>query len=585
MSGEALAVIIGRAGSRGLPGKNARVIGGRPMICHTIAQARAAHSVGRIVVSTDGDQIAAAATSMNDPRLTVLRRPPELATDDAPVAAALRHAWMALGRGEHVIVLLYANVPLRPPGLIDRAVAALLETGADSVQSYAPVGRHHPSWMVTLGAGGRVNPHVPNAVDRRQDLPALHLPDGGVIAVTASSLERSAREAHPHAFLGADRRGIVTGIGDVVDVDDASDLVLAESRLSRPRSGAGAAAPSIRIGERLIGPGEPPYVIAELGVNHDGDRAVAIELVAAAKEAGADAVKLQWFEAAKLLSRSAGLAAYQRASGAADPFSMLAALELDAVALSEIVAAAHAMGLHAIVTIFSLDHVGAAGEIPFDALKSASPDLVNRPLLEALAATGRPLLVSTGAASAAEVAAAASWLGDVPHLFMHCVSAYPAPEECAALAGLAAMRAITPRALGYSDHTTALDTGALAVAAGAVLLEKHLTLDPRRPGPDHAVSLGPADLRRYVDAARRAWRMLGPPLKRVLEIELEVRETCRQSLTAARDLGAGCVLRASDLQIRRPGTGIGPAYLEVIVGRRLRRAVAAGAPLREEDLD
>lgn len=235
-TGTVLAVLIGRAGSRGLPGKNALPLAGRPMICYTIDDARAATTVDRIVVSTDGDAIAAAAESMDVP---VVRRPPELATDTAPVAAAVRHAVAehdAAGRAS-IIVILYANVPVRPAGLIDRAVTALIETGSDSVQSYCGVGKHHPHWMVTLGTGNRVTPLHDQAADRRQDLPSLLIPDGGVIAVTSASLMSAAASGHPHAFLGADRRGIETAPGEVVDVDTPGDLVVAETLLERAVAG------------------------------------------------------------------------------------------------------------------------------------------------------------------------------------------------------------------------------------------------------------------------------------------------------------------------------------------------------------
>ncbi|MCA9285216.1 MAG: hypothetical protein KDA22_08390, partial [Phycisphaerales bacterium] len=131
------------------------------------------------------------------------------------------------------IVVLYANVPVRPPGLIDRAVRLLRDSGADSVQSYASVGKHHPYWMVKLDEQARVTPNVSNRVYRRQDLPPLFLPDGGVIAVTRESLFRI-DPAEPHAFLGTDRRGVRTEPGDVVDVDDAADLAVAEVMLAAP---------------------------------------------------------------------------------------------------------------------------------------------------------------------------------------------------------------------------------------------------------------------------------------------------------------------------------------------------------------
>ena len=216
----------------------------------------------------------------------------------------------------------------------------------------------------------------------------------------------------------------------------------------------------MRIGDRVIGPGHPPYVIAELGVNHDGGRDRALQLVEAAHRAGADAVKLQWFEADRLLSRVARLARYQTAGGANDAFELLHGLELDAGVIAEAARRAAQMGLHTIATVFSVDHVEPAVQCGLDAFKTASPDIVNRPLIEALASTGRPLLVSTGAATMAEVEAVSAWLGKADHVLMHCVSAYPTPDALASLAGRAAMSRVNPNALGYSDHTTAEDTGA-----------------------------------------------------------------------------------------------------------------------------
>lgn len=238
MSG-AIAVIIGRAGSRGLPGKNARLVAGRPMVAWSVAHAVDCPELASVLVSTDGAEIAAAARAAG---ATVITRPPELAGDEASVVDAVRHALAAIEAGEAApalaagprpgdtpVVILYANVPVRPAGLAGAAVRMLRETGADSVQSYAPVGKHHPAWMIRLDGAGRVAPLMPEAPDRRQDLEPLLLPDGGVIAVTRANLERG---PHPHAFLGTDRRGIVTEPGAVVDVDDAGDLAVADARLA-----------------------------------------------------------------------------------------------------------------------------------------------------------------------------------------------------------------------------------------------------------------------------------------------------------------------------------------------------------------
>lgn len=227
------ALVIGRAGSAGLPGKNSLPLAGRPMISHAIADGLAARTVDRVLVSTDGAAIGAAAAAM---RVEVIDRPAELASATATVDGVVRHAFEWIG-GCDVMVVLYANVPVRPAGLVDDAVRHLVETGADSVQSYCPVGKHHPHWMVRLEDDDRVHPYVETTTYRRQDLPALCIPDGGVIAVTRSAIE-SIRDDVPGSFLGADRRGIETTEGDVVDVDSARDFLVAEAALRLRQPGA-----------------------------------------------------------------------------------------------------------------------------------------------------------------------------------------------------------------------------------------------------------------------------------------------------------------------------------------------------------
>jgi len=224
----ALAVVIGRAGSKGLPRKNALPVAGVPMIARTIRFARASRSIGRVVVSTDGDEIAAIA---RDEGAEVVLRPAALASDTATVDSAVRHAVESLAAGEGIVVILYGNVPVRPADLADRAVARLVETGADSVQSYYRVGKTHPYWMSRLDGTGRVAQFVENRIYRRQELPPLFMPDGGVIAVRRESLF-DVREGEPHAFFGRDRRGIETAEGEVVDVDTAVDLAVAEAILA-----------------------------------------------------------------------------------------------------------------------------------------------------------------------------------------------------------------------------------------------------------------------------------------------------------------------------------------------------------------
>ncbi len=240
----ALAVVLGRAGSKGVPGKNAMMIAGKPCAQWTIEHALAAESVGTVVVSTDDARLVELAERMG---VGVVKRPGELASDTATVDAAARHAVEACGSAHptsHIrhptlpVVILYANVPVRPTGLIDRAVRRMMETGCDSVQSYAPVGKMHPWWTARVDStSGRVAPWegevLNHGVYRRQDLPAAFVPDGGVLVVTRRALfcEIAGVAPGPHAFFGKDRRGVVNGEGEVVDIDSRIDAVVAEAML------------------------------------------------------------------------------------------------------------------------------------------------------------------------------------------------------------------------------------------------------------------------------------------------------------------------------------------------------------------
>jgi len=329
----------------------------------------------------------------------------------------------------------------------------------------------------------------------------------------------------------------------------------------------------------------PPrvFIIAELGVNHDGELTRGLELVDVAHRAGADAIKLQYFDPDQLLSADARLATYQQAA-AADPHDLLESLTLSFDAIARLRDAARHAAMYFIVTPFSLADVHTLKRLEVDAVKIASPDAVNTPLLDAAASLDKPMLISTGTCELNELIPAADRLSnyDAGGALLQCVSSYPAPDDDAALGGIAALADRFHLPVGYSDHTAAVDTGALAVAAGACVLEKHLTYDIAAAGPDHAASLSPDDFSRYVQAARRAARMLGPRAKRRLPVEADVHTVSRQSWCATRDLPAGHVLQQNDVIAKRPGTGIPAA--EHISGRSLVRDVTANHLLHWEDL-
>lgn len=237
----ATAIILARAGSKGVPGKNRAPVGGRACVAWTIDAARASRTVDRVVVSTDDAEIERIALAEG---IECVARPADLASDTARVDDAARDCVRRLeeraGRSmaaDAALVLLYANVPVRPSDVIDRAVTLLRESGADSVQSYQPVGKNHPWWTARLEAEGRVRPWegevLNHNVYRRQDLPAAFVPDGAVISLTrrALMLEIAGVTPGPHAFFGLDRRGVINPEGSVVDIDSPRELALADLML------------------------------------------------------------------------------------------------------------------------------------------------------------------------------------------------------------------------------------------------------------------------------------------------------------------------------------------------------------------
>ncbi len=334
----------------------------------------------------------------------------------------------------------------------------------------------------------------------------------------------------------------------------------------------------MKIGTRELGPDQSVFVIAEIGVNHDGSVERAIDLVHAARDAGADAVKLQVFSADRLMHRSARFATYQASRvDAADPAEMLRRYELDDSALLRIATVAADARLIALATPFSpedVDRVAAFGT----AIKIASPDLVNRVLLARVIKAGLPMLVSTGAADADEVERATNWLRrkGATLALLHCVSAYPVAAGDAQLNWIRWLaRFGVP--VGYSDHTSEPVTGALAVIAGACIVEKHITYDVAASGPDHSASFNAMQFAEYVRLIRIAEQMRGDGGPRhQLECEKDVRGVSRQSLVAARAIPAGARIDVGSLTTQRPGLGISAECVDDVVGRRARRDIAAG---------
>jgi N-acetylneuraminate synthase/N,N'-diacetyllegionaminate synthase len=346
----------------------------------------------------------------------------------------------------------------------------------------------------------------------------------------------------------------------------------------------------VKIAGHTIGYGAPCFVIAEIGVNHDGDVEIARRLVDAAAAAGADAVKLQTFVADDVVAVNAPKAAYQLVTtdGAESQLQMLRRLELDHDAHVELKLRAEGHGLVFLSTPFDVASVDLLDRLGVAAFKVSSPDLTNFLLLDAIAERRRPVLLSTGLASFEEVEAgvarlAARGVDDI--VVLHCTSEYPAPIDEVNLRAIPVLAEALGRPVGYSDHTEGIDVSIAAVALGACVLEKHFTLDRSLPGPDHRASIEPIAFTELVSSTRRIGAALGAGVKQPTASEERNAEKVRRSLAAAHDLRAGTVLEASMLSALRPGTGISPARVDELVGRRLVRDVGAYSLLSPADLE
>ena len=226
-----LGIIPARGGSRGVPRKCVRELLGKPVIAYTIAAAIEAERIDRVVVTTDDRKAKEIAKTYN---ITVVDRPAELAADTARIDDAMRHCCKELEQKNNykpdVIVLLYGNVPVRAEGIIDKTIEHLIKTNADSVQTFAPVGKFHPYWLYQLDSD-RATKHIDNQVFQRQDLPKLYTIDGAVGVVKYEVLMAAQGSDDPHAFWGTDRRGLIQDSHETVDIDTFRDFFLAEAVL------------------------------------------------------------------------------------------------------------------------------------------------------------------------------------------------------------------------------------------------------------------------------------------------------------------------------------------------------------------
>ncbi|KYK46053.1 acetylneuraminic acid synthetase [Bradyrhizobium liaoningense] len=343
----------------------------------------------------------------------------------------------------------------------------------------------------------------------------------------------------------------------------------------------------VRIGNRLLGEGEPCYVIAEIGNNHNGDFDRAIALVDAAVAAGADCAKFQMRKLEEVY-RASSLSGKDDDLAVEYTLDLLRRFELPTAQQKKIAEYCAAKGIEYLCTPWDAKSVAVLEGFGVHAYKIASADLTNLPLLARLAATGKTLIVSTGMSTTDEIKAAAKFLDDrnASYVLLHCQSTYPAALHNIHLRFMETLREIHP-VVGYSGHERGIAVSTAAVALGAVVIERHITLDREMEGPDHAASLEPDEFKALVSGIREVEAARGEKLaeRALSQGELINRENLAKSLVAARDLPAGTMISESDIAVKSPGQGLSPLKMPALLGRRLTRTMAADDYFFQSDLD
>jgi len=597
-----LGLVTARGGSKGLPGKNLAPIAGRPLVAWShraladlrsrLAEPGLENHVELIVrLSTDDADIAGAWPESDRPLDSDLR-PAHLSTDAATSIAVVEYELerMAdLGTPCDGVLIVQPTSPLLSADDLVRMVQAFI-AGNPSVAAITPLD-HPMHWNLTRDNAGRLSPAIESDASlgsaQRQRQPETFRPVGCYLCTSEFIAD----------YRGFTATGITLGVEipnvRTIDIDTQSHLDTARAHISRPSERH-----SIVIGEgdraRTIGDCQPCFVIAEAGVNHNGDTDLAHKLVDAAADSGADAVKFQTFRASELVTDRAAMALYQRTNlgvAAGTPGSqadMLRRLELSESAIAKLKAHAEERGLVFLSSPFDIESARLLAGLGVCALKLGSGELTNHPYLADLAELGLPLLLSTGMATLDEAEDAANIVrknGNPPSLWFHCVSAYPAPASATNLRAIGSLRSALCAPIGMSDHSMGDAVALAAVARGAVAIEKHLTLSREMAGPDHAASLEPGEFAEMMGRIRIVESALGDGVKQPAVCEFDTVRAARRSLVAAADLPAGHTICAHDLVAKRPGDGVCPSRLPGFIGRKLIAPLARDARITFADID
>lgn len=331
------------------------------------------------------------------------------------------------------------------------------------------------------------------------------------------------------------------------------------------------------------------YIIAEAGVNHNGSLKIATQMIDAAKEAGCDCIKFQTFNADKIVTRQAQKAEYQieNTHGSNSQYEMLKQLELSFQDFTKLKSYCEEREIDFLSTPFDEESVDMLEQLNVSQYKISSGELTNKPLIQYVAQNKKRILMSTGMADLEEVREAICWateMGNKDIILFHCTSNYPAPFCEVNMNSMLTLKNEFKLPMGYSDHTVGNEISYMAVALGAVMIEKHFTLDRNMEGPDHKASLEPHELKALVDGIRKIEVAFGNGVKAPTESEIGTRRAARKSLVFAADFEVGHIIKKQDIICKRPGTGIAPKYMERFLGKSVLRECKRDTLVSYEDI-
>ena len=344
-----------------------------------------------------------------------------------------------------------------------------------------------------------------------------------------------------------------------------------------------------QIGDRTVGIGQPAFITAEIGLNHDGDSNLARQLIKSAADAKVDAVKFQVFRTDSFISGDIDKAKYQKASLESDEtlYEMWQRLELSSDVLYELSKYARKLGVVFYASAFDEESVDLLDELEVPLFKIASGEVSNIPLIQKIAQKQLPIIMSVGMASLGEIEAALKAIretGNKQVALLHCVANYPTELADVNLRRMEKLQQIFEVPVGYSDHTPSIWASVASVALGAVLLEKHFTHSKDKPGTDHALSADPTEMKAIVEGARAIEAALGSSRLELLETEQKGRTLFRRGLVATKSIPSGAVITSDLVTAKRPAMGIEPMHLETIIGRKVLRDIKAGEHLTWKDI-